>query len=147
MATLYVMVGIPGAGKTTWAKSHPELDYIGSDELRRELYGKEMTMRGYGRVHRIMTQQAISYLLAGRDVVVDSAHITASARRRLLKDIPPHVRRVAVFLHTPLKQAFHNNRQRIRHVPEAGITALHCLLDPPTKQEGFDEIIYVRYED
>ena len=46
MATLYIMIGIPGAGKTTYAKnsiSHAE--YIGADALRKELYGKELTLR------------------------------------------------------------------------------------------------------
>ena len=45
MATVYMMVGIPGAGKTTYAKevlSH--CVYLGTDAIRKELFGKELTI-------------------------------------------------------------------------------------------------------
>ena len=143
MPTVFIMVGIPGAGKTTWALSHPELAYVGSDAIRRELYGREMTPRGYRRVHRIMAVRMREHLAAGRDVVVDSAHITPRARRFLLKQLPPGYRAVAVFINTPLKQALHNNQNLDRHVPEPGIRFLHRRLAPPTLQEGFHDIIHV----
>lgn len=57
MATLYLMVGISGAGKTTWAKKQLSgAEYIGSDGIRMELFGKELTLKGYHRVHRIMNE-------------------------------------------------------------------------------------------
>ena len=58
MATMYLMVGISGAGKTTWAKTRlAGAEYIGSDGIRVELFGKELTLKGYHRVHRIMNQR------------------------------------------------------------------------------------------
>ena len=45
-ATLYLLVGVPGAGKTTWAMQHPKLVHISSDAIRKELFGKEMTLQG-----------------------------------------------------------------------------------------------------
>ena len=55
MATLYVMVGIPGAGKTTYAKTKfGHAVRIGSDDLRKEFFGKELTLRGYRMIHRTM---------------------------------------------------------------------------------------------
>lgn len=143
MTTVYLMVGIPGAGKTTWALSHTELAYVGSDAIRQELFGKELTPRGHRRVHRIMAHRMREHLAAGRDTVVDSAHITRHSRRWLLKQVPPGVRKVAVFINTPLSQALYNNAHRSRHVLESGIVALRCCLMPPTEAEGFDEVILV----
>ena len=45
MPTIYLMIGVPASGKTTWAKEKlKELDnaiYIGSDSIRLELWGNE----------------------------------------------------------------------------------------------------------
>lgn len=144
MAVLYLMVGIPGAGKTTWAKAQTDCVYLGSDELRRRLYGREMTPRGYRKIHRIMAREAAAHLSVGQNVVVDSAHISRNSRRKLLKLIPSDVKRVAVFIDTPLKQALENNQHRNRHVPEPGIRFLKLRLRPPEQSEGFDKILYIR---
>lgn len=140
MARLYLMIGIPGAGKTTWARALSHVVYIGSDEIRQELYGKELTLRGHGKVHRIMMDRALKALKAGRDVVLDSSHLTRRSRRWVLKQLPPDVETVAIFLNTPLKQAFRNNRLRARHVPEIGISILRLHLAQPGMDEGFDTI-------
>lgn len=66
MPTLYIMVGIPGAGKTTYAKNEfSHATYIGADALREKLYGKELTLRGYRRIHSLMLRYAKSYLKKG----------------------------------------------------------------------------------
>lgn len=45
MPTIYLMIGVPASGKTTWAKEKlKKLDnaiYIGSDSIRLELWGNE----------------------------------------------------------------------------------------------------------
>lgn len=144
MPVLYLLVGIPGAGKTTWAMAHPNLCYVGSDAVRQELYGKELTLRGHAKVHGIMMQRALAYLKSGQDVVLDSAHLSKYSRRLVLKQLPGYVRRVAVFLDTPLRQALFNNAHRDRHVPEIGIGLLRLRLSKPTYEEGFDEILVHR---
>ena len=101
MATMYLLVGISGAGKTTWAKTRlAGAEYIGSDGIRMELFGKELTLRGYHRVHRIMNQRMRAALEQGRDVVVDSVHLSRRARRRVLRAVPEGVRCVAVWIDT-----------------------------------------------
>ena len=99
------MVGIPGAGKTTWAKQHPQYEYVGSDEIRKELFGKELTVRGYRKVHCLMMQRAISHLESGHDVVMDSAHVSIRARKKVLKGLPPGIDVVAVHIDTAVPQA------------------------------------------
>ena len=134
------MVGVPGAGKTTWAKKHNQYAYVGSDEIRKELFGKELTLRGRRKVHRIMLQRANELLTAGRDVVLDSSHLSLHARRKVLQGIPKGTGTVAVYINTPIQQAIENNLKRSRNVPRIGIILSGKKLVVPTKQEGFDRI-------
>lgn len=68
MPILYVMAGGSGAGKTTYAKSKlTHAVYIGADTLREQFYGKEMTLRGYRNIHRIMLKSAKEYLQEQRE--------------------------------------------------------------------------------
>ena len=142
--SLYLMTGVPGAGKTTWAKRHAEYEYIGSDEIRHELFGKELTIRGYRKVHKLMLQRANEKLRQGKDVVIDSAHISIRSRRKVLLGVPDCVTKIAVYIDTPVRQALVNNRLRTRHVPIIGIIIQGKRLIPPTITEGFDEIIHVQ---
>lgn len=130
-----MMVGIPGAGKTTWAKQHPQYMYVGSDEIRKELYGRELTLRGYRKVHRLMMQRTISHLELGNDVVMDSAHISIRTRKKILSELPTGVDAVAVYINTSVQQAIRNNRRRARHVPLVGIMLLNRKLRLPTKRK------------
>ena len=129
MATLYIMSGIPGSGKTTYAKKHlPHAVYIGSDAIRKELYGKEMTIRGNWMIHRLMIERAYSNLKAGRDVAVDSVHGSRDARRRYYRILPPGAKITAIYMDIPVSVALSNNRKRKRHVPAAGILLLNALI-------------------
>ena len=144
MTTLYIMIGIPGAGKTTYAKnslSHAE--YIGADALRKEFYGKELTLRGYRKIHRIMLERAKESLLQGKDTVIDCANLSVKARKRYHGILTPNDRMIAVYVHTTLRQAFVNNRSRSRQVPRLGILFMRLRLRRPCITEGFSEIILV----
>lgn len=144
MATLYLLVGVPGAGKTTWALQHPQLVHISSDAIRKELFGKEMTLRGYHRVHRIMMERALDHLAAGQDVVLDSSHLSIRARRKVLQALPEDVQAVAVHIATPVSQALVNNQMRERHVPRIGICLSGKRLVEPSEAEGFDRVLRIQ---
>ena len=142
MPTLYIMVGVPGAGKTTYAKSKlAHAVYIGADALREKFYGKEMTLRGYRKIHRIILKSAREYLHQGYDVVIDCTNISLNTRKQYHGIISGHDKIVAVYVNVPIWQALLNNRKRKRHVPMLGILFMHLRLKKPHKAEGFSEII------
>lgn len=142
MPTLYIMVGVPGAGKTTYAKSKlAHAVYIGADALREKYYGKEMTLRGYRKIHQFMLKSARENLHQGYDVVIDCTNISLNTRRQYHGIISVHDKIVAVYVNVPIWQALLNNRKRKRHVPMLGILFMHLRLKKPQKAEGFSEII------
>lgn len=148
MATMYLMVGISGAGKTTWARTRMAgAEYIGADGIRMELFGRELTLKGYRRVHRIMNQRMRAALEQGRDVVVDSVHLSRRARRRVLRAVPEGVRCVAVWIDTGVMQAIRNDACRQRHVPFFAIALMRPRLVEPKQEEGFHEIWRIPWEE
>lgn len=141
MATLYLMVGIPGAGKTTYAKHHlAGAIRIGSDDIRRELFGKELTLRGYRNVHRILQRRAARCLANGRDVVIDCMNASVRARRIYFRLLPKGCSIVAIYLDTSLWRALQNNQKRSRHVPPIGIFWNWLRIRKPRKTEPFDMV-------
>lgn len=147
MATLYLMVGIPGAGKTTYTKRRlSKAIRIGSDDIRKELFGKELTLKGYRNVHRILQRRAVRHLTNGQDVVIDCMNASVRARKVYFQLLPPNSSIVAIYLDTSLRVALQNNRRRRRQVPPAGIFWNWLRIRKPKKTEGFDRVIVEHYK-
>lgn len=141
---LYVMIGIPGAGKTTYAGTLQAVR-VSTDEIRKEMFGKELTLRGRRKVRQEMIRRVKMYLKRGEDVVIDCMNPTRKLRAALLKEFSGEHFISAVYINTPLKNAICNNFKRKRHVPIPGIIFYHLLLQPPGADEGFDEIRVINW--
>lgn len=144
MAAVYILIGIPGAGKTTYAKSFlQDTVYLGTDSIRKELFGKELTLKGRKCVYDLLFSRLHAALKQNQDVVIDCTNFSIKRRKGILSQIPKEYRRIAVFLNTPLPVALQNNKRRKRHVPAIGIALMYLQLQRPRASEGFHEIIEV----
>lgn len=147
MQKVYFMIGVPGAGKTTYATTElSHAVYLGTDAIRKELFGKELTLRGHRKVHQLLHQRLLLAISAGKDVVIDCTNTTKKRRKVLLNLLPSHCMAIAVFMDTPLHRALKQNHMRDRHVPVLGICSMWHGLSVPVKEEGFEEILRVRPE-
>lgn len=140
------MVGIPGSGKTTFAKKIKGVKYLGTDSIRKELLNKELTLRDHDRVHKILHAKMYHYLSNGVDVVIDCMNITKKQRKILLNEMPKNTKVIVVCMKTSLLQALLNNRKRERHVPILGIIFFHLIKEKPEKNEGFSQVIFIGEE-
>ena len=139
MNKVYVMVGLPGSGKSTVAKT---LDgtLISTDSIREELYGDE-NIQGDGRlVFSIAFCRAREALERGENVIFDATNVSRKARKGVLK-ATPGAEHVAVFVNTPFEECVKRNRSRVRVVPNEVLERMHKNLVPPTVEEGFAEVI------
>ena len=144
---LFVMVGVPGSGKSTAAKKIAEkYDAIvhSSDDLRAELLGDINNQKSNSFVFNTLFSRVEHDLKEGKNAIIDSTNVERFRRENILNLFPASLcTRVAVFVATPLKKCIENNERRDRHVPEEVIKRMDMMLEEPSIEEGFQKIITV----
>lgn len=144
MKTLYVAIGIPGAGKTTKMKELNAL-WVSSDAIRGELFGDENDQSNPVKVFAILNARIRKALKRGDDVIYDATNVSTKSRKQIFKDHAEAAdKMVAYFIDTPLEEAIRRNSTRDRIVPNEVIERMYNNLNPPTLDEGFDEIVHIK---
>lgn len=153
--TFYMMVGLPGAGKSKEAESIYEhshrdgrklISIHSSDKLRAELFGDENCQENnqllFTELHRRMKDD----LSKGINVIYDATNINKKRRIAFLRELKNIVcYKVCILLCTPYDVCLQNNNNRKRKVPEESIRKMYMNFNPPDYGEGFDEIILKYY--
>ena len=138
MPKFYMLVGLPGSGKSTYSKTIEDAVIISSDALRKELYGSEEEL---GNPFEEMIKRTIDALKNGRDVVFDATNLNTKKRRHIVERIKKYADyKKAIVIATPYTECLKRNAERDRHVPEEVIKHMYMTFSMPCKQEGFDEV-------
>jgi predicted kinase len=148
MATLYMLIGVPGAGKTTWIKNNKGNavvlstdDYIEKVAAKQGLTYNDVFKDAMGGAVHNLKLNLKSAIANDRDIIWDQTNLTVKSRRDKLKMVPDNYRKVAVFFSVP-----NDLRDRLasrpgKTIPEPVILTMINQLTPPSKEEGFDEIV------
>ncbi len=114
MATVYILIGLPASGKSTWRESHlaanstVETVIISSDDIVEEI-AKEKGVT-YDEAHKLvdwkyatsrMRTHFRQALNKGQDVIVDRTNMSRKSRKMFLKDLPEGYESVAVVFTVP----------------------------------------------
>jgi len=136
-----VLIGIPGSGKSTWAKTQ-NCQVLSSDEFRRLLSGDETNQNIHHQVFAAMRHMLRARMEIGQPAtILDATNLRWSDRRPWLQVAKKFdARAEAVFFNVPLALALERNRLRERQVPEDVIRQMHKLMQVPTMAEGFDDV-------
>jgi predicted kinase len=129
-----ILVGIPGAGKSTFARARfPDHDYISKDALPPSASNKQARQDAALR----------AALGAGRSVVVDNTSVTPADRGAIIAIAREFDARViGYFLQISTRDAVARNERREGRakVPKVAIFTAAKRLVPPAPAEGFDEL-------
>ena len=143
MAKLIVMVGVPGSGKSTYAKNHFEnnAEILSSDALRKELFGDENNQKNNDILFSELYSRARNFLNNNKNVVIDATNINVFERKRMLKNFEDlNVEKIAVVIQTSIEKCLKQNAQRERRVDDSVIEMFFKNFEMPTTAEGFNKI-------
>lgn len=139
---LFVPIGIPASGKSTWAVNNPG-HIICPDTYRRQVYGgaptnglipdheKEIWRWAYAALNEQQRERT--------HLIFDATNLMQSRRTRLRNLAPAH-NHVAVYFDTPLDLCLERNAEREYPVPQQVIESMHERLVPPTHDERWDDV-------
>lgn len=136
---LVLLIGLPGAGKSTFLR---RLGWPGlsSDDLRRQIFDDPEEQSHPELVFSLLRHLLRARLLAARPATfVDATNLTPRERAPLLAIAADFdCLACALFFEVPLEVCRRRNRRRPAAVPEAVLERMAAKLRPPALAEGFD---------
>lgn len=142
MAECVILIGLPGAGKTTFYRQRLSTTHlhISKDRFPRAARDKQARQ-----------DAAIGAALAeGRSVAVDNTNVSADERRAVIDLAKAHgARVVGIYIVASTREAVGRNEKREGpdKVPKVAIFTKAKRLEPPQPREGFDELRAYRVAD
>ena len=151
---LYVLVGVPGSGKSTWidnqvwAKDIPVVSTDRFVEAHAEKQGKtysEVFEEYMPIAVKLMANQALICQANNKDVIWDQTSTTVATRAKKIRMLPNYYK-IAVVFKTPdtVELVKRLNSRPGKNIPWDVVSKMAAQLEaePVTKEEGFDEIWY-----
>lgn len=156
MNRLYVMVGVPGSGKSTWIKNQTwalGLNVVSTD-MWVEQYAKDQG-KTYSEVFQEYMPTAVEKMAEHvvfcrenkLDLIWDQTSTTVATRAKKIRMLPDYYK-IAVVMKTPPTAEL---QKRLASRPGKSIPwevvsnmAQQLEAEPPTEDEGFDEIWFAQ---
>lgn len=139
--TLYLMSGVPGSGKSTWAREFAQKSgaaYVSRDEIRFSLLQPEDDYFAHeSEVLNIFYKTIKDALSSGKDCIADATHLNRTARDICLSNIPIDKNVILVKMNTDLKTCLERNAARTgrAHVPDKTIIDMYKSFCRPDSTE------------
>lgn len=148
---LYMMVGVPGSGKSTWILNHQAkfkrpYKVVSRDQIRfslvkedEEYFSKEK------EVFNKFVKEIKEGLDSDLDVYADATHINEASRSKLLRALGSSLKGVkveAIVVKSSFDTIIKQNAQRTgrEFVPLSALRRMNGSFTMPTEEEGFDRI-------
>jgi predicted kinase len=153
---IYILIGAPASGKSTWSRSILSKDssfvVISTDDLI-EQYGAEEGLnyseawpKYNGKATAVAKQKFASAVSSNSNIIYDQTNMGKKKRQSILSNVQDYYK-IAVVFDVDTKELFRRNKERAektgKNIPEHVIKDMLGRYEIPTTQEGFDKIIRV----
>lgn len=152
MSKLYVLVGVPASGKSTWIQNQDwtrDCVIVSTDEFVED-YAKECGST-YSEVFddymstavELMVEKVVRARDAGKDIIWDQTSTSIKARANKFRMLPDYYNIAVVFAIPPIEELQKRLASRPgKVVPWNVVERMITGWEQPTEEEGFDEIWY-----
>ncbi len=150
MPKLYMMVGVPGCGKTTWIKNQlwTRDCVIVSTDFFVEQYAlsvgstySEVFEQYMPTAVKLMASQVARARDDGKDIIWDQTSTTVATRKKKFNMLPDYYAIAVVFNTPPVQELVRRlNSRPGKMIPLNVVTNMINNFEMPTEEEGFKEI-------
>lgn len=147
LPTFTMMVGLPGSGKSYYAKELSDKEsntfILSSDSIRLELFGDENEQGKNEIVFNELHKRVHKLLSDGLNVIYDATNLNSKRRRKFLKTLTDKgiaCKKRCIIMATPYTECLKQNESRTRNVPKEVIRNMREKFQTPYYFEGWDEI-------
>ena len=147
MSVLYMMIGVPGSGKSTIANEIGRvlgIPVVSSDNVRKELTGSEEDFSKDSEVWKYEIPNRLRNALRNGDVVFDATNLRVRDRNKTRRSVGVQHECYAVYVDVPLETCIERQANRERKVSPDRIEEMYKGMVPPTTNEGFENIYIVK---
>ena len=151
MPKCYQLIGVPGAGKSTWIKD--QIWTLGLTVVSTDPFVEDYA-RAQGKTYsqvfsdympiavKLMANQALICQANGLDVIWDQTSTTAVSRIRKFNTLPKY-EHIAIVFRTPDLDVLKARLAGRKEIPWEVVQGMIDNWEEPTEEEGFKEIWYV----
>ena len=150
MPKCYQLIGVPGAGKSTWVNSQDwalPCAKVSTDKWV-EIYAKEVG-KTYNEVFdgfmptavELMAKEVVAAREAGRDIIWDQTSTSVKSRMKKFNMLPDYYH-IAVVFKTPAADELARRlaSRPGKNIPDHVMRSMINNFEMPTEEEGFKEI-------
>ena len=155
MTKCYQLIGVPGAGKSTWIKD--QIWALGLTVVSTDAFVEDYA-RSQGKTYSevftdymptavdLMAEQVVRARELGHTVIWDQTSTTIASRAKKFRMLPDYEHIAVVFRtpeHTELVRRLSSRWESGKIVPEHVVASMIAGWEEPTNEEGFKEIWFV----
>ena len=152
MPKCYQLIGVPGAGKSTWIKD--QIWALGLTVVSTDAFVEDYA-RAQGKTYSevftdymptavtLMAEQVVRARELGHTVIWDQTSTTIASRAKKFRMLPDYEHIAVVFRtpeHTELMRRLMNRPGK--EIPDHVVASMIASWEEPTEEEGFKEIWY-----
>ena len=122
MGTMVCLAGMPGAGKTTWAKEfmkrHPDYLYFSPDAYYERINGDDTKRDHPFEIWMAMFRDIHTAEMNGDNVLIDSDNLSYAQRNQWVEQFPGFDTRFLFYMEEDFNTCMERVSQRRRTIPE-----------------------------